>query len=168
MAAPAAAQTAERTIESYDKEFGVKYVALYEEGGYWGNGFLVEGGYKVCVYGEWRCQVIGELMIARFSELGDGVTYKQFAGGIRFGKLMSPKLRTFVQFQLGVQNDGFEDSSNAFVIMPGGGVNYALTEKIDLQVMVDIPIARYDFDGDSQTLKQFRLGFGIGIPLGAN
>ena len=48
-AVPASAQTARRNDTSYDKEFGVKYSLLYEEGGYWaGFGMLFEGGFKVC------------------------------------------------------------------------------------------------------------------------
>lgn len=159
VAVPAAAQT-DRTISMYDTEFGAKYILMWEEGGYWGNGFLVEGGMKVCEYGDWRCQVIGELSIVRFGDFD--ATYKQIAGGVRFGSLVAPRIRAFVQFQLGWQNDGFEDSNNATVFMPGGGFNYALTEQIDLQVMLDIPIAKYD----GGTFNQFRISAGVGIPLG--
>jgi hypothetical protein len=161
LATPAAAQ--ERTDLSYQREIGFKYVALYEEGGYWGSpGVLVEGGYRLCVYGVWRCQVIGEFSIVRFGDVES--TYKQLAGGIRFGQLMTPRIRPFVQFQIGWQNDGFDDSNNAVVFMPGGGVNYAVTEQFDLQVMIDIPLARYD----GETFNQFRLSMGIGMPLGGN
>jgi hypothetical protein len=158
-AVPAVAQT-DRTIAMYDTEFGAKLALLYEEGGFWGTGFLVEGGVKVCEYGDWRCQAIGELSIVRFGDFDS--TYKQVAGGIRFGSLVAPRARAFVQFQIGWQNDGFEDSNNATVFMPGGGFNYALTEQIDMQVMVDIPFARYD----GGTFTQLRLSFGVAVPLG--
>jgi hypothetical protein len=158
LAAPVAAQPA-RTIDMYDKEFGVKYIAMWEEGGYWGNGLLAEGGVQMCPMASWHCQVVGEFSIVRFGDFD--ATYKQFAGGLRLGRLMAPRVRSFFQFQVGFQNDGFDDSNNAFVIMPGGGFNYALTDRLDLQVQLDVPFARYD----GETFNQFRLGVGVGLPL---
>ena len=109
---PAAAQEAVRTIGQYDKEVGVQYVASWENDDRWGNGFLVQGGYKVnaCRLWSWQCQGIAELSVVN-SDYYDA-SLKQFALGVRFGKLMWPKIRPFGQFQVGVQNDGFDDSSS--------------------------------------------------------
>ena len=159
---PAAAQEAVRTIGQYDKEVGAQYVAAWENGDRWGNGFLVQGGYKInaCRLWSWQCQGIAELAIVHFDYYDS--TFKQFAMGVRFGKLMWPKIRPFGQFQIGVQNDGFENSSNGAVYIPGLGFNYALTRRFDAQVLLDFPIANYD----SGTYNQVRLGIGVGLPLG--
>jgi hypothetical protein len=61
-----------------------------------------------------------------------------------------------------VQNDGFENSSNGGVVIPGVGFNYALTGRFDVQVLIDAPIAMYD----RGTYNQARLGIGVGLPLG--
>lgn len=161
---PAAAQAPLRNDTSYDKEFGVKYSLLFEEGGNgfdgaWANfGMLFEGGYKVCDAGTWSCSIIGELAFNRFGEFD--TTYTTYQGGVRFGKVIDSKMRPFFQFQIGGQNCC--DGANAFVFTPGGGLNYALTEDLDLQVQVDLPFARYE----GETFKQFRLSFGVGIPFG--
>ena len=159
---PAAAQEAVRTIGQYDKELGVQYVAAWENDDRWGNGFLVQGGYKVnaCRLWSWQCQGIAEFSVVHFDYFD--ASFKQFALGVRFGKLMWPKVRPFGQFQVGVQNDGFEDSSSGVVYIPGLGVNYALTRRFDAQVLLDFPIADYD----SGTYNQVRLGIGVGLPLG--
>jgi hypothetical protein len=162
IAMPADAQEAARTISQYDKEAGVQYVASWENGDRWGNGFLVQGGYKVgiCGFWGWQCQGVAELSVVHFDYFD--ASFKQFVLGVRFGKLMWPKVRTFGQLQAGVQNDGFANSSNAAVIMPGLGFNYALTRRFDAQVLLDFPIAEYD----NGTYNQARLGIGVGLPLG--
>jgi hypothetical protein len=159
----AAAQEAPRTIGQYEKEAGVQYVAAWEKGDRWGHGVLLQGGYgvRLCSFWGWQCQGIAELMVAHFDYFD--ASYKQFALGVRYGKLMWPKVRTFAQLQAGVQNDGFEDSTTGAVIMPGVGFNYALTRRFDAQVLIDFPIASFD-DG---TYNQARLGIGVGIPLGS-
>ena len=65
---PAAAQEAVRTIGQYDKELGVQYVAAWENDDRWGNGFLVQGGYKVnaCRLWSWQCQGIAEFSVVHF------------------------------------------------------------------------------------------------------
>lgn len=158
----ARAQEAPRTISQYDKEVGVQYVAAWENGDRWGNGFLVQGGYKVglCTLWSWQCQGIAELSMVHYDYFD--ASFKQFALGVRFGKLMWPRIRTFGQFQVGVQNDGFEDSSSGTVYSPGLGFNYAVTRRLDAQVLFDFPIAKYD----SGTYNQARLGIGVGLPLG--
>jgi hypothetical protein len=162
-AGPAAAQDVQRTIDQYDTEIGVKYVYLHEEGGYAGTpGVLVEGGYRVWRRQDWRLQAIAEAMLVRVGDYD--ATYKQVAAGARLGRLFSPKLRVFGQFQLGVQNDGFEDSNTGLVIVPGGGATYALTERFDAQAMIDFPAVRYS----GRTFNQFRLAVGVSLPLGAH
>jgi hypothetical protein len=159
---PAGAQEAARTIGQYDKEVGAHYVASWENGDRWGNGFLLQGGYKVnaCTLWSWQCQGIAELSVVHFDYFD--ASFKQFAVGVRFGKLMWPKVRPFGQFQVGVQNDGFDNSSTGAVYIPGLGFNYALTRRFDAQVLLDFPIADYD----SGTYNQARLGIGVGLPLG--
>jgi hypothetical protein len=159
-AIPAAAQDAPRTIEQYDREAGVQYVAVWEKGDRWGHGVLIHGGYKVATLYGWQVQGIGEFMAAGFDYYNS--TFKQFALGVRLGKLMWPKVRPFGQFQVGVQNDGFDDSSNGAVYIPGLGVNYAVTRRLDAQLLVDFPIADYD----SGTFNQTRIAIGVGLPLG--
>ena len=160
LAAPAEAQ--QRTIADYDLEVGGKFVVMKEEGGYTGApGFLIEAGYGVWTVQRWRVQAIGEFMMVRFGDFD--ATYKQATGGVRFGTMLSPTVRAFGQFQLGIQNDGFLNSNNAFVVMPGGGINYALLDTLDIQAMVDIPFAIYD-----NTFNQVRFAFGVALPLGRN
>lgn len=161
VAMPAAAQDVSRSIEQYDKEAGVGYVAVWEKGDRWGHGVLINGGYKVTTLYGWQVQGVAEFMAAGFDYYNS--TFKQFAVGVRLGKLMWPKIRTFGQFQIGVQNDGFDDSSNGAVYIPGIGVNYALTRRLDAQVLLDFPIADYD----SGTFNQTRIGIGVGLPLGS-
>jgi hypothetical protein len=159
----ARAEAQQRTTGDYDVEVGAKYVTLWEEGGYTGTpGFLVEGGFRVWTLKRWRVQAIGEVMVVRFDDFD--ATYKQGAGGLRFGRMVTPKVRAFGQIQFGVQNDGFLNSNTAFVVMPGGGINYALLDKLDVQVMLDVPFAMYD----NNTFNQFRLAVGIALPLGGN
>lgn len=160
---PAAAQDVQRTIDQYDTEIGVKYVYMNEEGGYDGTpGVLVEGGYRFWSRQDWRLQAIAEVMLVRFGDYD--ATYKQFAVGARMGRLFSPKLRVFGQFQLGLQNDGFEDSNTGLVVVPGGGATYAVTERLDAQAMIDFPAVRYS----GRTFNQFRLAIGVALPLGAH
>ena len=157
-ALPAAAQTETiRTIDMYDREVGVKYSLLYEEGGYWGSGALFDGGAKICAFGEWRCQVVGELGFHRFGAFE--ATYLQFAGGLRVGGLTAPRVRTFVQFLVGLQRCC---EVNATVYEFGGGINYAMSNAFDLQVVADVPFA--DYPGG--VFKQFRISVGLGVPLG--
>jgi hypothetical protein len=159
MAAPVAAQ--DRTIEDYDREVGIKYTIMYEEGGYWsGFGLLAEGGFKVCTLGTWNCQVVVEYNLQNWGDFD--TTYNQFGGGIRFYRMLNSRTRLFTHFIIAFQNDGYEESNTATVWQPGGGFNYSITETIDLQVQVDIPFA--DYEGG--VFNQFRMGFGIGIPLG--
>src|SRR5690606_10963965 len=158
---PAAAQGATRSETAYDKEFGVKYSILYEEEDWANVGFLVEGGAKVCAFGTWNCSVVGELA---FNRLGggdgfDGVTYTTYQGGLRFGKVLNGKTRPFVQLQIGGQSCCDE---NAFLFTPGGGFNFPNNERFDVQVQADFPFASYSGDW----YNQFRLSFGVGVPLG--
>jgi hypothetical protein len=158
-----AARAQERTPESYEIEAGAKYVVMSEEGGYTGApGFLVEGGFEVWTWRTWRVQAIGEFMVIKFDDF-DAI-YKQVAGGVRMARQLTPKIRAFGQFQIGAQNDGFENSNTAFVVMPGGGVNYALTDRLDLQAMLDVPFAIYE----NATFNQVRFGIGVAFPLGGN
>jgi hypothetical protein len=157
-ALPASAQTETiRTIDMYDSEAGLKYSLLYEEGGYWGSGALFDGGVKICAFGEWRCQVVGELGFHRFGAFE--ATYLQVAGGLRVGGLTTPRVRTFVQFLVGLQRCC---EVNATVYEFGGGINYAMSNALDLQVMADVPFA--DYPGG--VFKQFRISVGLGVPLG--
>jgi hypothetical protein len=158
----ASAQETAPPIARYDREVGVQYVASWEKGDHWGKGVLIQGGYRVCTLWGWQCQGIAEVMVVRFDDFN--ASYKQFALGVRFGKMMWPKIRTFAQLQGGVQNDGFENGSNGAVVIPGIGVNYALTRRFDVQVLVDAPIAKFD----RGTYNQARLGVGVGIPLGSH
>jgi hypothetical protein len=159
---PARAQQAvQRTIQDYDLELGAKYVFLREEGGYSGTGgFLVEGGWGFWTLKRWRVSAIAEFMTVRFDDFD--ATYKQGAFGGRVATMLTPKIRVFGQFQVGAQNDGFLNSSTGTVIMPGGGVNYALAGRLDLQAMLDLPFVRYD----NGTFKQVRTSVGIAVPLG--
>ena len=165
VAAPVAAQ--ERTISDYDREIGVKYTIMHEsaeeEGvdGYWSSfGILLEGGFKICELGSWACQAIVEYNFQNWSDFD--VSYNQIGGGIRFYRLFTPRIRGFGQFVLAWQNDGYEESNNAVVYQPGGGLNFSLTRMLDAQVQIDFPFA--DYEGG--VFNQFRMGFGIGIPLG--
>ena len=156
-ALPASAQT--RTDASYDKEFGVKYSLLYEESDWASFGVLLEGGAKVCQAGTWSCSIVGELGFNHFG--GDfDTTYTTYQGGVRLGKVLNEKTRPFFQFLVGGQHCC--GGENAFVFTLGGGFNYALLEKMDLQVQADFPFARYF----GETFNQFRLSVGVGLPLG--
>jgi hypothetical protein len=162
VAGEAAAQESARTIGQYDKEAGVQYVAAWENGDRWGNGVLLQGGYKVgaCGFMGWQCQGIAELSVMNFDYFD--ASFKQFSLGVRLGRMMWPRIRTYGQFQVGVQNDGFENSSNGVVYSPGLGLNYAVTRRFDAQVLFDFPIAKFD----KGTYNQARLGIGVGLPLG--
>jgi hypothetical protein len=159
---PAGAQDVQRTIDQYDTEVGVMYAHMSEEGGFDGHGVLVDGGYRLWTYRDWRLQGVAEGMIVRFGDFD--AAYKQVAAGARMGRLFSPRLRLFGQVLVGVQNDGFEESNAGVVIVPGGGAGYALTERFDAQVMADFPAARYS----GRWFNQFRLSLGVGMPLGAH
>jgi hypothetical protein len=163
IASPAAAQEPQRTIDQYDTEVGGRFVYMHEEGGYTGTpGLVLDGGYRLWIYEEWRLQAIAEAMLVRFGDFD--ATYKHLAAGARFGRLFSPKLRGFGQFQIGIQNDGFEESNTGAVLVPGGGASYALTEQLDAQITLDFPMARYT----DRWFNQFRLAVGVGLPLGAH
>jgi hypothetical protein len=156
----ASAQDAPRTITQYDREASLQYVAAWENGDHWGHGVIAHGGYRVWSVWGWQVQGIAEMMVTRFDDFD--ASFKQFTLGARVGKLMWPRIRTFAQLQGGVQNDGFENSSNGGVVIPGVGFNYALTGRFDVQVLIDAPIAMYD----RGTYNQARLGIGVGLPLG--
>ena len=162
MPAAATAQETASPIARYDREMGVQYVASWEKGDHWGKGVLVQGGYRVCTLWGWQCQGIAEVMVVRFDDFN--ASYKQFALGVRLGKMMWPKIRTFAQLQGGVQNDGFENGATGAVVTPGIGFNYALTRRFDVQLLLDAPIAKFD----RGTYNQARLGVGVGIPLGSH
>jgi hypothetical protein len=163
VARPASAQDVRRTIDLYDTEIGVRYVVMTEEGGYTGApGLLVDGGYRLWTYGAWRISGIGELMLVRFDDFD--ALYKQAAVGVRAGRQLTPRVRAFGQFQLGLQNDGFARSNTGLVIIPGGGLNYALMPSFDVEATFDFPVARYT----ERWFNQFRLAVGVGIPLGAH
>ena len=159
---PAGAQDVKRTIDQYDAEVGGMYVYMNEEGGFGGHGVLVDGGYRLWAYEDWRLQAAAEVMLVRFGDFD--ATYKHLAAGVRMGRLFSPELRVFGQFLVGIQNDGFEESNAGVVIVPGGGASYALTERFDARVMIDFPAARYH----GRMFNQFRLSIGVGVPLGAH
>jgi hypothetical protein len=160
--ATAAAQAAGRTIEQYDMEAGALAVGVWENGGRWGKGAVIQGGYKVYERWGWHFQGVAELMVARFDAFD--ATYKQFVVGVRGGRMMWSKVRVFGQLQAGVQNDGFPNSSNGTVDIPGVGFNYPLTRRFDVQVLIDGPVAMFS----RGTYNQARLGVGIGLPLGGN
>jgi hypothetical protein len=159
---PAAAQQGrERSPEDYDIELGGSYVFLYEEGGYASTaGVLVEGGYGIWTFRRWRVEAITEVMFTHFDDLD--ATYKQFAAGARVATMLSPRIRAFGQFQLGVQNDGLAKSATGMVIMPGAGLNYAVLTWLDARAMVDFPFVRYE----AGTFSQVRTSIGITVPLG--
>lgn len=161
---PARAQGVERTIDQYDTEGSIHYVYMTEEGGFDGSGVLVDAGYRVWQYGDWRLQAIAELMLAEVQFEDFDAFYKQLAVGARFGRMFTPRLRAFGQFQIGLQNDGFEDSNTGPVFMPGVGASYAITEQFDAEVKLDFPAVRYS----DRTFNQFRLAVGVGMPFGAN
>lgn len=156
----AVAQEAPRTIGQYDREVSGQYVRAWEKGNRAGDGFLAQGGYKVWSFRGWQLQGIGEMSFTRFDYFN--ATFKQYALGVRAGRLLWPKVRTFAQFQAGVQNDGFDNSSNGAVFLPGIGFNYAVARRFDAQVLIDFPIAQYD----AGTYDQVRVGVGLGLPLG--
>lgn len=158
---PAAAQSPQRSLADYDIEVGGTYVFLYEEGGYSSTaGFLLEGGYGLRTFSRWRIQAIAELMAVHFDDFD--ATYTQFAAGARVATLVTPKMRAFGQFQLGVQNDGLVPGATGMVIMPGAGLNYALLTWLDAQAMVDFPFVRYE----AGTFSQVRTVIGVTVPLG--
>jgi hypothetical protein len=159
-AAPVAAQS--RAPERNDSQFGLKYSVANEEDFDWAaTGFIVDGAFKVCATGAWRCQAVGELAYHKFKDFGGGDphTHTQFAGGIRFASAAASRARPFVQFLVGVQRCCDE---NAAVYQIGGGVNVELNEGLDLQIQADLPWAKYS----GTFYRQFRLGFGVAIPLG--
>lgn len=159
-ATPAAAQ--ERTIDRYGRELAVKYSPATEESYDWAStGLIFDGGFKVCGSGSWNCQVIGELSFHRFPDFRSGNSHQhtQVSGGLRVGGLVGARTRPFVQFLVGMQRCCDE---NVPVYQVGGGVNIALSDGLDLQLQADLPYAKYP----GSYFRQFRLGFGIGIPLG--
>ena len=161
LARPVAAQEISRTAGQSDTEIAVKFVHLTEEGGYSGTpGLLVDGGYRVWIYRGWRISGIGELMLVDFYDF-DSV-YKQVAVGARAGRQFTPQVRAFGQLQMGVQNDGLEESNTGFVMLPGVGVNYAVSRRFDMQVTADFPVVRYS----DRWFNQFRLAIGLAMPLG--
>jgi hypothetical protein len=159
---PASAQQGpQRSLADYDVEVGGTYVFLYEEGGYSSAaGVLIDGGYGFWTFRRWRLQAIAELMASRFDDFD--ATYKQFAAGARVATLVTPKIRAFGQFQLGVQNDGLVPSATGMVIMPGAGLNYPVWTWLDVKAMVDFPFVRYE----NGTFSQVRTVIGVTVPLG--
>jgi hypothetical protein len=162
VAAPAVAQQGpQRSLADYDIELGGGYVFLYEEGGYTSTvGVFADGGYGVWTFRRWRVQAIAELMASHFDDFD--ATYTQFAAGARVGALLTPRIRAFGQFQIGVQNDGLENSATGLVTMPGAGLNYAVSTWLDAQAKVDFPFVRYE----NGTFSQVRTVIGITLPLG--
>jgi hypothetical protein len=151
IAAPAFAQEADRTNASYAKETSVQYSMLRDYGSTGTFGMLFDFGKQIRP----NLNVIGELGLHRV----DGHSYTQGAAGLRYGKMTSRKVRSFVQFAAGPQN---EWGATGFVFQPGAGVNIRASRKLDTKIQADFPILRWE----GNTYKQFRFSVGLGLPLG--
>jgi hypothetical protein len=148
---PAHAQ--ERSNASYSTEAGVVYSFLRDVGENAKTGMVVDFGKQMTSH----LSLIGEFGLNHFSTMEE--TYAQAAGGVRIGSLVNGRVRPFAQVLVGVQH---EFGSSGLNVQPGAGLNIRLGKGVDARVQVDVPFLRWEGDN----YKQFRLGLGIGVPLG--
>ncbi len=102
--------------------------------------------------------IIAALNFNRFGYEGGGTTMTSFLGGAEYRIASESKVKPFVQGLVGVDHWA---GANAFVIEPGGGIEYALNETFNLRVTAGLHIGFWD--GDAST--GFRAGFGISMPI---
>jgi hypothetical protein len=150
-ALPAHAQ--ERANASYSTEAGVVYSFLRDVGENANAGMVVDFGKQVTSH----VSLVGEFGLNHFATLEE--TYAQAAGGVRVASLINGRVRPFAQVLIGVQH---EFGSSGLNVQPGAGLNIRLGKGVDARVQVDVPFLRWEGDN----YKQFRLGLGIGVPLG--
>lgn len=89
---------------------------------------------------------------------GGSTTLTSFLGGAEYRLASQSKVKPFVQGLIGVDH---WTGVNAFVIEPGGGIEYALNETFNLRVTAGLHIGFWD--GDAST--GFRAGVGVSMPL---
>ena len=153
LAVPAVAQ--ERTSESYNSEISFGYTVLRDIGLTSSVGTTIDFGKKL---GSGPVSIVGELAFNKFG--GDyDETYKQFGGGLRFGKVTGGKTRVFAQMMIAGQRSL---GTTGIAYQPGVGVNVRMGSGVDLKLQTDFPIVRWK----GETYKQFRFNIGLGIPLG--
>jgi len=152
LASPASAQ--ERSLASYATEISAGYSILRDVGENSKAGMVIDFGRRL----NGGISIVGEVGMNHFSYWPE--TYLQVAGGARFGKVTTGRVRPYAQFLIGVQR---EFGESGVVLQPGAGLNIRVARSLDAKVQVDLPVLRWDND----TYKQFRLTLGVGIPLGA-
>ena len=110
-----------------------------------------------------EASIIVALNLHRFGYGGDGefdggsTTLTSFLGGAEYRLASESKVKPFVQGLIGIDHWG----TNAFVIEPGGGIEYALNETFNLRVTAGIHIGFWE----GNTSAGFRAGFGVSMPL---
>lgn len=112
-----------------------------------------------------EASIIVALNIHRFGyEGGDGfddgsTTMTSFLGGVEYRLASQSKVKPFVQGLIGFDR---WTGASAFVIEPGGGIEYALNETFNLRVTAGLHVGFWE--GDSSA--GFRAGFGVSMPVG--
>jgi opacity protein-like surface antigen len=151
LSAPAAAQDLNQT------NIGAAVTFLAEEGEETGAGFLVDVARDLTP----AVAVVGEFGLNSF----EFSTITSYQGGVRFtpvleGTAVSP----FVQALVGLERfsgDGF-DATNGLSFQIGGGVEFPLSDRLNLRAQYDYRRTSYDGEGFNGN----RFGVGVVFPLG--
>jgi opacity protein-like surface antigen len=102
--------------------------------------------------------VVGEIGLNRF----DGFNLTSFQGGVRFLPAVQSAVRPFLQALAGVEHCGDDCfDSNFFSFQIGGGVEFPLSDRLNLR-------AQYDFrrtSADDSSYNANRFGIGVVLPF---
>ncbi len=99
--------------------------------------------------------VVGEFGLNSF----DGFTITSYQAGVRFLPAVQSSVKPFVQALLGLERCC---DSSAFAFQLGGGVEFALNERVNLRAQYDF--RRTSYDGEGYNANRF--GVGVVLPLG--
>jgi hypothetical protein len=137
-------------------EFFIEYNLMHysEESSHFGLGF---GG--LFPLGNPRLGVVGGLNFNRFGYEGGSTTNTTVYAGMAYLVPSESKYKPFVQGVVGVDNWG----DSVFMIEPGGGVSFPLTDKINFHATAGLHIGFWDGDASAG----FRAGFGVSMPFGS-
>lgn len=147
---PATSQTAMEELCAFFFDFDVMHYS--EESSHVGVGF---GG--VMPIGP-RLAILAGLGLHRFGYSGGGTNLTTVYGGVAYRIPSKSKAKAFVQGVAGIDHWG----DSVFMIEPGGGVEYPLTDTINFRATVGIHVGFWD--GDAST--GVRAAFGVSMPIG--
>lgn len=136
-----------------------------------GVGFTVDVAKEFAVMGKAAIAGVGDFSFHSFGEdtenFESGFNAMTYGGGIRvIGKMTRANL--FGQVIFGGFHQSYSDCDGEgcgrtdFMIMPGFGVNFAATDKINIRGQIDFPLIKFDEEWDNATRYWFGVSFGFG------